>query len=156
MSAAKFQAAAILLSCAALVGACDRSEPEPSPASDRGAPNLGALKAADAACALPVGQFASHKVHLTGSILDYPTNLVLIDRAGELRWNSVPVGQERLGEYIGSQARIEPPPVLVIEPERVAPCAVVREVLAAAIRIGRCSPHRCAFQWPGAMAPPPP
>jgi hypothetical protein len=114
------------------------------------------VKAGDSACALPLDQFAPHKAHLTGSMLDHPTNLLLIDRAGRLRWNGVSVGAQRLGEYIAAQARIEPPPILVVEPERGAPCVVVREVLATAIRIGRCTPTRCAFQWPGDMAPPPP
>ena len=88
-------------------------------------------------------------------MLDYPTNLVLIDRAGRLRWNGVAVEMQRLREYARQQARIAPPPVLVIEPERDAPCAVVQETLAAALGPGRCSPQRCAFEWPGAMAPPP-
>jgi hypothetical protein len=155
MNPAKVKAAALLLSCAALAASCDRSPSQPSPAPARVTSRDRAVKAGDAACALPLGHFASHKVQLTGSILDYPGNLVLIDRAGQLRWNSVPVGLERLSEYIGTQARIVPPPILVVEPERDAPCAAVREVLATAIRIGRCTPTRCAFQWPGDMAPPP-
>jgi len=154
MSLAEARPAAVLLFCAALAGSCDGSAPQPLPAPAQGTRHA-ALKAADPACTLPLGQFASHKVHLTGSMLDYPSNLVLIDRAGQLRWNSVPVGRERLGDYVGAQARIVPPPILVIEPDRDAPCAVVRETLATAIQIGRCTAQRCAFQWPGAMAPPP-
>jgi hypothetical protein len=155
MSIAKDKTTSFLLVWAALAGACDRSPQQPSQAPAQGTPSAATLKAADPACALPLGHFAGHKVHLTGSMLDYPSNLVLIDRAGQLRWNSVPVGRKRLSDYIGTQARIVPPPILVIEPERDAPCAVVRETLATAIQIGRCTAQRCAFQWPGAMAPPP-
>jgi hypothetical protein len=154
MNRARVQAAALLLSCAALAASCDRSPWQPSPAP--AAPHDRPTKAGDSACALPLDQFAPHKLHLTGSRLDHPTNLVLIDRAGRLRWNGVPVGAQRLGEYIATQARIEPPPILAIEPERDAPCAAVRGVLATAIRAGRCTPTRCAFQWPGDMTPPPP
>jgi hypothetical protein len=154
MNLAKVKAAALLLSCAALAS-CDRSPSQPSPAPAPATSDDRPVKAADAACSLPLGHFAPHKLHLTGSILDYPSNLVLIDRAGQLRWNGVPVGRERLSDYIGTQARIVPPPLLVIEPERDAPCEVVRETLATALQAGRCSAERCAFQWPGDMAPPP-
>jgi hypothetical protein len=156
MNPARVQAAALLLSCAALAASCDRSPSQPAPAPAPAASHDRAATAGDSACALPLDQFAPHKLHLTGSRLDYPTNLLLIDRAGRLRWNGVSVGAQRLGEYIAAQAQIEPPPILVIEPERDAPCVVVREVLATAIRTGRCTPTRCAFQWPGDMAPPPP
>jgi hypothetical protein len=155
MSIARARAAAILLFCAALAGSCDRPAVDPSPAPGSAASGAGAVRADDAACALPLGRFAAHRRELTGSLLDYPTNLVLIDRAGRLRWNGVAVEMRRLREYVRQQARIAPPPVLVIEPERDAPCAVVQETLATALGAGRCSPQRCAFEGPGAMAPPP-
>jgi hypothetical protein len=128
---------------------------DPSPPPGFAASGAGAVRADDAACALPLAQFAAHRRELTGSLLDYPTNLVLIDRAGRLWWNGVAVEMQRLREYARQQARIAPPPALVIEPDRDAPCAVVREALAAALGAGRCSPQRCAFEWPGTMAPPP-
>lgn len=152
MSEARAEAAFVLLFCMALTGACDRSPERPVPAP--AIPSAGPIKAADPACALPLGRFASHRTQLTGSFLDYPTNLVLIDRVGGLRWNGVPVGPQRLGEYVEHQARIEPPPILVIQPVRDAPCAVVRKTLSTALGLGRCTPQSCAFEWPGAMAPP--
>lgn len=144
------KAAPILLLAALLVGACDRSSLEPSPAPAPAA----AIKASDAACALPLRQFAPRHSDLVGSILDHPTNLVAIDGAGRIRWNSAPVEPRRLAEYVESQARAEPPIFLKIVPDRDAPCALVQETLNLAIGAGRCGPERCSFEWPGAMAPP--
>jgi hypothetical protein len=93
-------------------------------------------------------------VQISGSILGYPTNLVIVERSGRLRWNSVPVDPRRLAEYVHIQAGMEPPPILAIAPDRDAPCAVVQKTLSVALQIGRCSPKRCALEWPGAMAPP--
>jgi hypothetical protein len=135
------KAAGILLLCAALIGSCDRPSPSAPTAS------AGQLKAADAACEPPLWNFATSRRHLTGSFLDYPTNLVLIERTGLHRWNGEAVGRLLLGEYISQQAAIEPPVILVIQPARDAPCAAVLETISAALRLGRCSPQRCAFEW---------
>jgi hypothetical protein len=86
--------------------------------------------------------------------LDYPSNLVIVERSGRLLWNSVPVDSRRLAEFTEIQAGMEPPPILAIAPDRGAPCAVVQRTLSVALQIGRCSPKRCALEWPGAMAPP--
>jgi hypothetical protein len=136
-----------------VLASCDR-QPD-APRSGDGGPTP-SLAASAPACALPLRQFAPHRRSITGSALDYPTNLVLVDRSGRLRWNGVPVGQQRLRDYIAHQARIDPPPVLVVQPDRGAPCLAVRQVLAAALSLGRCTPRRCAFEWPDTMAPPPP
>ena len=146
--------AAILLLAAALLGSCDRASPGSSPAPAPAASAGRAVSASDPACALPLGTLAPSRMQLTGTMLDHPTNLVLVDRTGQLRWNGQMVEPQRLRDYAEHQAKTEPPPVLVIEPDREAPCAVVRETLATAIEAGRCTPQRCAFQWPGTNAPP--
>jgi hypothetical protein len=91
-----------------------------------------------------------------GSIIDYPMNLIIVDGAGRRLWNGVPVEPRLLEDYVEAQARIWPPVLLVVTPFPDAPCAVVREVLAVALRAGRCAPDRCVFEWPGTDAPPPP
>jgi heat shock protein HslJ len=154
MNAARVNASFILLLCAALAAACERPSPQPSPAAVPAAPAGPPLKASDAACALPLGRFASNRRQLTGSVLDHPTNVVLIDREGRLRWNGNLVDLQRLGEFSGVQSTMEPPPILVIQPDRGAPCAMVRETISTALRLGRCTPQRCAFEWPDTMAPP--
>ena len=149
--------AAILLLCAALAAACDRSPPPPPP-PDTG-PRAAApapLAASDPACRLPLSRFAPSKLEIVGSVLGYPTNLVIVERSGRLLWNSVAIEPRLLEQYLESQSRIRPMAVLVVTPVRDAPCAAVREVLAAALRFGRCRRDRCAFEWPGTMAPPPP
>ena len=144
--------ATIILFSAAVTGACDQPSSAPSPDHPRG----NALKAADASCALPLENFAPHRRRIVGSILDYPTNLVAIDQAGQLRWNSELVSPQQLSVLIEHQARMEPPILLVIQPDRSAPCAVVRDTLSAAMRKGQCTQERCAFEWPNAMSPPAP
>ena len=79
---------------------------------------------------------------------------MLIDRQGRILWNSQPVEPQLLKEYIGNAAAADPLIFLAITPAREAPCTVVREALSTAIKVGRCSPQRCAFEWPGADAPP--
>jgi hypothetical protein len=145
----------LLLSCAALAAACDRSGPaQPSDPAPAAAPAT--LAASDAACRLPLRHFGRSRMELVGTVLDPPLNLVIVDRVGQRLWNSVPVEARVLEEYATLQAQIAPPPFLVVEPTRDAPCAVVQETLAVAVRAGRCRPERCAFQWPGTDAPPPP
>jgi hypothetical protein len=147
---------ALLLSCAALAAACDRSPPAPSPASDRGAAPAAPLKAANPACSLPLRHFAPSYLHLRGNVLEPPVNRVLVDRSGTVLWNSRSVGARLLEDYVASQASAAPPPILYVTPDREAPCAAVRQVLSVALRAGRCRPDRCAFEWPGTNAPPDP
>ena len=140
-----------------MLGACDRSSPEP-PLPEGGPPAARAtpLKAADPSCSLPLRNFGRSRMAIVGSILDYPTNRVIPDRAGRILWNAQPIGPRLLEDYITAQASHSPAPLLVISPERDAPCALVREVLAAAHRAGRCRPDTCVFEWPGTDAPPAP
>ena len=156
MSAARVKAAGVPFICAALIGACDRSSPESSPDPDPPSPAGGAVKAADAACRLPLGHFTPSLRNLVGSALDYPYNRVVIDQDGRILWNSVPAEPQLLREYIGTAAAADPPIFLLVNPNKEAHCAVVQETLAAAVRIGRCSPQRCAFEWPPGNPPPPP
>jgi hypothetical protein len=151
MSAAKVKAAVVLLIVAVALGACDRSLPDRSPVSD---PDSFRLRAADAACALPLERFAPSLRPLVGSRLDHPHDRVLVDREGRILWNGEAVEPQRLSQYIDKAAAAEPPIFLVVTPDREAPCAIVRETLVAAIGAGRCSPERCAFEWPSANAPP--
>jgi hypothetical protein len=155
MGAAKVKAAGMLLLSAALGGACNRSPRQASPVPAPDIPGAGALKAADASCRLPLRHFAPSLRQLVGSILSPPTNLVLIDAEGRILWNSQPVNPDRLREYLGVAAAGEPT-YLRVYPDPAAPCAAVRETLVAAIRIGRCTPRRCAFEWPPGNPPPPP
>ena len=153
MTPATTQASAILLLCAALLAvSCDQSPPAPPPAP-AAATNL---KASDPACALPLRHFARSSMPFRGNVIDYPMNRVIVDRAGRLLWNAVPVTPRLLEDYVEAQARIWPPVLLVVTPFPDAPCAVVREVLAVALRSGRCRRDRCVFEWPGTDAPPPP
>lgn len=152
MTALRTAAGSLL--CASLAS-CDRPpHAPPPPGQDEAAP--AGLAASDPACALPLRHFAPSKLDLVESMLDYPTNRLIIDRSGRLLWNAVPVGRRRLEQYLQSQERIRPPVVLVVTPARDSPCAAVREALSAALRFGRCRPDRCAFEWPGTRAPPPP
>lgn len=112
------------------------------------------MKAADPACALPLGPFAHSLRPLLGSQLGVPYNRVHIDRAGRTLWNGVVVEPRLLSQYIATAAASGPPPILAISPVRDAPCAVVRETLSVAVARGRCSPERCAFEWPGEGSPP--
>lgn len=144
-----------LLTCAALGAACDRSQPAPPP-DPRAAAAAVSLAAADPACRLPLRHFGASRMELVGSVLEPHLNLVLIDRTGRIFWNSVPVEPQVLEEYIAAQAKLEPPPDLLVEPTRDAPCAVVQQTLSTAVRAGRCRRDTCAFQWPGTNAPPPP
>lgn len=148
MTPAKPRAAAIPLLCAALIAACDRPPPPPAaPAS---------LEASDPACALPLRHFAPSSLPFRRDIIDYPMNRIVVDRAGRLLWNGVPVAAPLLEDYIEAQAQAVPPILLVVTPFPDAPCAAVREVLAIALRAGRCRPESCVFEWPGTDAPPPP
>ena len=113
------------------------------------------MQAADAACALPLGQFAPSLRPLVGSRLGTPHNRVVIGREGRILWNGEAVEPERLRQYIAAAAAAaEPTALLAINPAREAPCQAVQETLVAAIRAGQCSPQTCAFEWPGANAPP--
>ena len=156
MNPANVKAAAILLLCAALTGACDQWSPEPSPVPAPGVSSTAAIKAADASCRLPLDRFASSLRLLTGSILSPPYSRVMIDREGRILWNSQPVGRQRLGEYMAIEAAADEKIFLLIYPEKDAPCAIVQETLAAALDAGRCTPQRCAFEWPPGFPPPPP
>jgi hypothetical protein len=148
--------AAILLCCAASIGACDRWPSDPPRAPAPAISPAALLKAADAACRLPLDHFASSLRRLTGSILSPPYSRVMIDREGRILWNSQPVGRQRLGEYMAIEAAADERIFLLIYPEKEAPCAIVQETLAAAIEAGRCTPQRCAFEWPLGFPPPPP
>jgi hypothetical protein len=152
MSAARDKAAATLLLCAALASACDRSPPDPPALRTPG----NAVKAAEHSCRLPLDHFASSLRLLTGSILSPPYSRVMIDREGRILWNSKLVGRQRLGEYMAVEAAADETIFLLIYPEKEAPCAIVRETLAAALEAGRCTPARCAFEWPPGNPPPPP
>ncbi|HEX8532698.1 MAG TPA: hypothetical protein VF662_00860 [Allosphingosinicella sp.] len=152
---AKARAAGILLLCGALTGSCDSSPRKAAPAAVPEIAAAAAARAGDPSCRLPLGHFAPSLRQLTGSILSPPTNLVVIDAEGRIRWNSSPVGAERLRDYLGIAAAGERA-FLRVYPDPAAPCASVRETLDAAIRIGRCSPERCAFEWPPGNPPPPP
>lgn len=143
-----------LLVCFALVGACDQSAPAPPPIPAPADASLASLEAADAACRLPLRHFGRSYMELRGSMLGYPTNRLLIDRAGGLSWNGERVEPRRLEDYLDTQARIAPPPLLFVTPDRDAPCDVVQAALAAALQAGRCRPDRCVFEWPGTNAPP--
>jgi hypothetical protein len=114
------------------------------------------VKAGDASCRLPLGQFNPSLRNLTGSLLGYPYSRVMIDGEGRIRWNSTVVGPQLLSKYIAIEAAATPPILLLIYPDKEAPCAVVQETLAAAVGVGRCSPKRCAFEWPPGNPPPPP
>jgi len=148
--------AVILLLGAALLGACDRSPSNPSPAPAPAVNSAAALKAGDAACRLPLGRFAPSLRRLVGSILSPPTNLVIIDPGGRIRGNSHLVDPQRRREYLAIAAPAETLTYLRIYPDREAPCDVVRDTLVAAVRVGRCTPRRCAFEWPPGDPPPPP
>ena len=156
MGAATVKAAGILLFCGALAAACHRSPPDPSPVPAPAASSAAAPRAADAACRLPLDRFAPSLRNLTGSILSPPYSRVMIDREGRTLWNSQPVGRQRLGEYMAAEAAAGETIFLLIYPEKEAPCAAVQETLAAALDAGRCSPQRCAFEWPPGVPPPPP
>jgi hypothetical protein len=136
----------VLLFCGALAASCDRS---PAPVPDA-APQA-SLRADDPSCRLPLENFARSYLRFRGNIIDYPMNRVIVDRAGRILWNARPVEPRVLESYIRAQA--VPPVLVVISPERGAPCAAVQDVLAAAMRAG-CRRDRCVFEWPGTDAPP--
>jgi hypothetical protein len=114
----------------------------------------GPLKASDAACALPLEPFrpapeADFRLYL--GLSHQSRNRRALGRASLERRAG---GSRRLAEFTEIQAGMEPPPILAIAPDRDSPCAVVQRTLSVALQIGRCSPQRCALEWPGAMAPP--
>jgi hypothetical protein len=141
----------MLLLGPALAASCDRSPAGP-PATAAGP----ALKAADGSCRLPLDHFASSLYLLVGSRLGVPSDRVWIDREGRTRWNGEPVGSRRLGDYVAAQATAEAPVFLSVRADPDAPCAVVQATLAIALRAGRCTPRRCAFEWEPGFPPPPP
>lgn len=147
---------AILLFSAALVASCDRAPPAPAPLAGAGQAASAPLKASDRACSLPLRHFAPSKMQLVGTMLDYPTNRLIIDRAGAMLWNATPVEPRVLEDYLKHQEPVRPPIILVVSPETDSPCEAVRDALAAALRVGRCTPQRCVFEWPGTDAPPAP
>jgi hypothetical protein len=148
MTPPELRRAAFPFLCAALITACDPPTPPPA------APT--SLKASDPACSLPLRRFAASSLPFRRDIIDYPMNRVVIDPAGRLLWNGVPVEPRLLENYVEAQARVAPPILLVVTPFPDAPCAAVRQVLAVALSAGRCRPDRCVFEWPGTDAPPPP
>lgn len=166
MPAARVIAATTLFFCAALLSSCDRSPPEPPPeaaavvpidgAAIAGAPIAVALKAGDPSCPLPLRHFAPSLRQLVGSILTPPANLVVVDREGRILWNSKPIDPKLLSEFLATTTTMDPVPYLRVYPDKDAPCATVRETLVTAIRIGRCTAARCAFEWPPGVPPPPP
>ena len=154
MNTVRAHAFGILLACAALVAACERSPRTPPPAPRAEGAGSASLEAADPVCLLPLERFASSRMELVGSYLGYPVTRLVVQRSGELLWNNERVGPRLLDEYLRTEATVSPPVFLVVTPARDAPCAVVRDALSAALREGRCSRDRCAFEWPGTNAPP--
>lgn len=138
-----------------ILASCDRQPdalPPPRPAP--------AVKAADPACPLPLHHF-SLKGHyeLTGSRLGVPTDHVGIDKAGRLSWNHRPVSAQRVAAFLQAFAAnlaSSPPYFLLIQADPNAPCATIREILSAAIRIGRCRPDVCTLELPERQRPPRP
>ena len=85
------------------------------------------------------------------------TNIVMIDKAGTIHWNGMPLDTVRLRQYMDVVATMLPTPGTAVEVDPGAPCAQVAEVVrivASAVECERlCSFATGPFDRP---VPPPP